>query len=113
LARFSAAAKTNEAAFTHLVGMAKEASVLGRGNYFSRTLQLEENGFLQFNESTSVLSMNFSSERRSKQFRAVIDFSFKLNATNFSSGDYVFSVNNSGPFVEARVSAHGLSAGRG
>ncbi len=107
LAKFSAASKVNEAAFIHLTGMAKEASVLGKGNRFSKALRLEGNGFLRFNESTSVLSMNFSSGRRSKQFSAVIDFSFKLDATNFSSGNRVFSVENSGMFVEARISSPG------
>lgn len=103
LAEFSSAAKTNEAAFIHLAGMAKEAFLLGKGNRLSASARLEGNGSLWFNESTAVLWMDFSRAGHSKKLSASVDFSFKLNQTPFSSGYYLLRVENAGAAVEAFI----------
>jgi len=100
-AEFSVAAKANEAALSHFAGMAREAFVLGRGNSFSRTVWLAGNGSVRFNETTSMLALDFSEAGHSKRLVAQVDFALNFSGANFSRGSHLLSVNNSGGAVEA------------
>jgi len=82
--------EAQQAAFSRMVSLARQAEILGQGNSLSSKISFQaENTAITFGKSAGILKMEYYAATGKKQINETLGFPVELGSENFPKGRYI------------------------